>query len=200
MTKPRHKTRKRAGRGALSLIAVLFLLSALIRVGPDAGAVLAGAGLTETAKTPVSADGLPEARASEAELQIMLTAFQKREVRLAAREAQIEMRLQALLVADREIERKMTALSEAEDKLRETLAYADTAAEGDLARLTAVYENMKPKDAAALFEEMDPDFAAGFLGRMRADSAAGIMAGLSPPVAYSVSVLLAGRNANVPKK
>ena len=80
------------------------------------------------------------------------------------------------------------------------MAYADTAAEGDLARLTAVYENMKPKDAAALFEEMDPDFAAGFLGRMRADSAAGIMAGLSPPVAYSVSVLLAGRNANVPKK
>lgn len=200
MTKSRQKTRKRAGRGALSLIAALFLLSALIRIGPDAGAALASSGLLEVDDKRALVEELPKARASDAELQSMLTAFQERDARLVEREAQLEMRLQALLVADREIERKMTALSNAEDALRDTMAYADTAAEGDLASLTAVYENMKPKDAAALFEEMDPDFAAGFLGRMRADSAAGIMAGLSPPVAYSVSILLAGRNANVPKQ
>jgi flagellar motility protein MotE (MotC chaperone) len=200
MTKPNQKKRKRPGKGALSLIAVLFLLSALIRVGPDAGAALAGSGLLKTGDKPALPEEPPKARASDAELQVVLTAFQERDARLAEREAQLEMRSQALTVADREIERKMTALLNAEDKLRETMAYADTAAEGDLARLTAVYENMKPKDAAALFEEMDPDFAAGFLGRMRADSAAGIMAGLSPPVAYSVSILLAGRNANVPKQ
>jgi flagellar motility protein MotE (MotC chaperone) len=58
---------------------------------------------------------------------------------------------------------------------------------------------MKPKDAAALFEEMDPGFAAGFLGRMRAVAAASVMAGLSPQTAYSVSVIMAGRNANAPK-
>ncbi|MEP2029514.1 MAG: hypothetical protein ABJI96_12510 [Paracoccaceae bacterium] len=199
MNQPRNKTKKRAGRGALSLITVLFLLSALIRVGPDAGAALASAGLGGVDKKPELLEVSREERVSEAELQIMLATFQERDIRLTKREAQLEMRLQALMVADREIERKMAALTEAEDNLRETLAFADTAAEGDLARLTSVYENMKPKDAAALFEEMDPGFAAGFLGRMRADAAAGIMAGLSPPVAYSVSILLAGRNANVPK-
>ena len=57
---------------------------------------------------------------------------------------------------------------------------------------------MKPKDAAALFEEMSPEFAAGFLGLMRADAAALIMTGLEPTTAYSISVILAGRNANVP--
>jgi flagellar motility protein MotE (MotC chaperone) len=46
---------------------------------------------------------------------------------------------------------------------------------------------------------MDPDFAAGFLGRMRPAAAAGIMAGLSPQKAYTISVLLAGRNAQAPK-
>ena len=86
----------------------------------------------------------------------------------------------------------------AEAKLASTLALADNAAENDLARMTSVYENMKPKEAAALFEEMSPDFAAGFLGRMRPDAAAAIMAGLSAPTAYTVSVVLAGRNASAP--
>ncbi|MEP4475030.1 MAG: hypothetical protein ABJ024_08265, partial [Lentilitoribacter sp.] len=79
------------------------------------------------------------------------------------------------------------------------MALANTAAEDDLVRLTAVYENMKPKDASALFEQMEPGFAAGFLGRMRADAAAGILSGLSPQVAYSISVILAGRNADIPE-
>ncbi|NHX27768.1 hypothetical protein HA397_27890, partial [Escherichia coli] len=83
----------------------------------------------------------------------------------------------------------------AEDSLRATLTLAETAAESDLARLTAVYENMKPKDAAGLFEQMSPDFAAGFMGMMRPDAAAQIMAALDPATAYSISVVLAGRNA-----
>ena len=46
---------------------------------------------------------------------------------------------------------------------------------------------------------MEPDFAAGFLGRMRPDAAAAVMAGLTPETAYSISVILAGRNATAPK-
>ena len=83
--------------------------------------------------------------------------------------------------------------------MRATLSLADEASEKDILRLTSVYENMKPKDAAILFEQMEPNFAAGFLGRMRPDIAAEILSGLSPEVAYSISVILAGRNANVPK-
>jgi flagellar motility protein MotE (MotC chaperone) len=68
---------------------------------------------------------------------------------------------------------------------------------GDM--LTAVYETMKPKDAAALFEAMQPEFAAGFLGRMRPEAAGAILAGMSPEAAYAASLLLAGRNAAVPR-
>ena len=68
----------------------------------------------------------------------------------------------------------------------------------DVAQLTAVYAAMKPKEAAAVFEEMDPAFAAGFLGRMKPDAAAQIVAGLSPGKAYSISVILAGRNVGTP--
>jgi flagellar motility protein MotE (MotC chaperone) len=93
----------------------------------------------------------------------------------------------------------MTALAAAEAKLSETLSRADGAAETDLAQLTQVYESMKPKDAAKLFAAMDPEFAAGFLGRMQPASSAAIMSGMPADAAYAVSVLLAGRNAMVPK-
>ena len=59
---------------------------------------------------------------------------------------------------------------------------------------------MKAEQAAALFEQMEPSFAAGFLGRMRADAAAAILSGLEPELAYSISVVLAGRNADVPRE
>ena len=103
-------------------------------------------------------------------------------------------------IAEEEIARQMKALEEAEASLKSTLSIADDAAESDVARLTAVYEQMKPEEAAALFSEMDPQFAAGFLGRMRPDAAAAVMAGLDPADAYSISVILAGRNARAPRQ
>jgi len=130
----------------------------------------------------------------------MLTAFSEREERIASREVALKDRMHALQIADEAVTRKLTELSEAEEQLRATIALAETAAEDDLDRLTRVYENMKPKQAAALFEEMDPNFAAGFLARMRPESAAAVMAGLSPEAAHLFSVVLAGRNADVPRE
>ena len=91
-------------------------------------------------------------------------------------------------------------LEQAEEDLRATMAQADKAAETDIDQLTAVYENMKPDQASALFQMMEPSFAAGFLGRMRSDAAAAILAGLEPDLAYSISVVLAGRNAEVARE
>ncbi|WP_343035866.1 MotE family protein [Sulfitobacter maritimus] len=129
----------------------------------------------------------------------LLLALQERESRLKEREKRIDARAKALSVAGEEIEQRLKALEAVEARLRDTLALADGAAEDDLAKLTTVYESMKPKEAAALFQTMEPDFAAGFLGRMRPESAASIMAGLPPDVAYLISAILAGRNANAPK-
>ena len=134
------------------------------------------------------------------DLQAMLEAFQSREARIEEKEAAIRDRMHALRIADEQVTEKLAQLTKAETQLRETIALAETAAEDDLDRLTRVYETMKPKQAAALFEEMDPNFAAGFLGRMRPEAAAAIMAGLSPEAAHLYSVVLAGRNAGVPKE
>ncbi|WP_342077358.1 magnesium transporter MgtE N-terminal domain-containing protein [Yoonia sp. SS1-5] len=184
-------TRGRSRRGTLNIIAGLLIASAFVRGIADIGPALANNApddLTEVMTVPDT----PTDTAS------LVEAFQQREARLAAREASFRDRMQALRVAEIEIEEKLEELRRAEESLLATIALAETAAATDLGQLTSVYENMKPKEAAALFEEMPPEFAAGFLGMMRPDAAALIMTQLAPETAYSFSVVLAGRNANAP--
>ena len=202
-----------AGRGSVLVIAALLIGSATLRIATSATGALAQDGQLPNslqqaierqpdtqATTPAEPVALQaDSLAGRNEIKGLIAALTAREARLAERERQLEMRMQALSIADAEIEKRLKTLSETEQSLRATLSIADEASEKDLLRLTTVYESMKPKDAAVLFEEMEPNFAAGFLGRMRPDVAAQIMAGLSPAVAYSISVILAGRNATVPK-
>lgn len=189
-----------AGRGALIAIALLLVTSALIRFGAGPAAAIA----LELAELPINEEPLrkpdPIIADITPDLVMLLEETQEKQRELAEREARLEARSQALALIEQTVEQDLARLADAEEKLRATMVVADQAAEADLTRLTAVYENMKPDQASALFQMMEPSFAAGFLSRMRADAAAGILAGLDPDLAYSISVVLAGRNANVPRE
>jgi len=191
-------SKRQPGRGALLTVMLLFLLSGLARLSGETGQAIAreisalseeGAGNAETARICTH---------PEIEIATLLNDLQTREFRMEAQERYIEDRMQALNVAEVIYEENMARLIAAENALASTMSRSETAAEDDLARLTSVYENMKPKDAANLFETMDHEFAAGFLGRMRPDAAAAVFAGLEPETAYRISIVLAGRNANAP--
>lgn len=193
-----------SGRGALVVIALLFIASSALRLGGGFGAAIA-LEVRETAENLLSSDGEEVGDVSAVndiapELLELLKETQAKEAALLAREAELEARAQTLALIEASIEEDLIRLQQAEEALRSTMAAADQAAEADIGRLTAVYENMKPDQAAALFQLMEPSFAAGFLGRMRADAAAAIMAGLTPDLAYTISVVLAGRNADVPRE
>lgn len=184
---------RRSGPGALFLIALLLGGSGAIRLG--LGADLAFAAQDEA---PAAETGGPACEPDGGALA-MLDELRAREARLKGREAEVADRAQAQAVAKAEIDARLADLAAAEERLAATLTLADEAADADVARLVAVYEKMKPKDAASLFAEMDPEFAAGFLARMRPDAAAAVMTGLDPKEAYTISVVLAGRNAGAPK-
>ncbi|NVO56132.1 hypothetical protein HW561_10065 [Rhodobacteraceae bacterium B1Z28] len=190
---PASKGRNRPRGGVLTVISLLMIGSAAIRVGLEAGPALA------KSAEPQQTDNT-SAMADTRDVQVVLTELLRREERVKQREDALRDMEKALEIADLAIETRLVALQEAEETLRATLAVADKAAETDLTRLTDVYQSMKPKDAAALFETMDPTFAAGFLSRMPPDAAAGVLAGLSPEAAYTISVVMAGRNATVPQE
>jgi len=189
------RTGRTMRRRVLAPVLLLLLGSAALRLAVGAEAALAeGEAAPETPPSQQVADcPIPEVSDE------VIAALTAREARLTAAELQFADRMQALRVAETEIDTKLAELRAAEESLAQTLALADSAAEDDVARLTAVYENMKPDQAAALFQQMDPAFAAGFLARMRPDAAAGILSGLPPETAYTISALLAGRNANAPR-
>ncbi|WP_375259766.1 MotE family protein [Citreimonas sp.] len=201
---PARKPRRRT-RGALATIGGLLIASAILRGLNGAGDAVA-LELPGLMAQPDEAEAATDAtnpevrveRVAEADIAPLLSALEEREARLKTRETALDMRMQALLVAETEIEEKLAALEAAEARLKETMTLSSTAAETDIVQLTDVYARMKPKDAASLFSEMDPEFAAGFLGRMRPDAAAAILAGLPPRVAYTISVIVAGRNAEAP--
>ena len=186
-------------RGTLLAIALLLASSAGVRLYGVAGQAFAR-GAAEEDGAEAMGDGEPQACKTEADIAAVLGRLLERERAVEAREAALAERAQALDLAEAKVRENIDALTAAQEALRATMAAAETAAEDDISRLTAVYENMKPRDAAAVFETMDPEFAAGFLGRMRPEAAAGIMAGLKAETAYGISVVLAGRNANVPTK
>lgn len=189
-----------SGRGALTIMALILIGSALLRLSGT------GAAIALELKEQLQAE--PEEHAVEntevkdltPDLIKLLAETKEREARLVEKEARLEARIQALALIESAVADDLRRLETAEAELRATMAQADKAAETDIGQLTAVYENMKPEQAAALFERMEPSFAAGFLGRMRSDSAAAILAGLEPDLAYSISVVLAGRNADVPRE
>jgi len=189
--RPRSGTsRRRWRRWFLPLVAALFALSAMLRLGDGLGVALAAVG--ERASQPADCaigPGMDE----------LLQAMQERERQLTEREGLLADRKQALDLADSRIQERLASLVAAESRLARTVAIADRAADDDVAKLVTVYENMKPKQAAPLFAAMAPDFAAGFLGRMRPDAAAAILSSIDPDIAYSISAILAGRNAGAPE-
>jgi flagellar motility protein MotE (MotC chaperone) len=181
--------RRKSGRGAVVILALVLASSGALRIGSGLGAAMANA-TEDDPTTPLDCPVPPAALAE---------ALVDRESYVREQELALEERMAALALADQAITKRLAELQSAEEALKNTLTIADGAAEKDLARLTAVYEAMRPTDAAALFQTMAPEFAAGFLGRMRPEIAAQVLAGMKPEKAYSISVLIAGRNATAPK-
>jgi flagellar motility protein MotE (MotC chaperone) len=159
---------KRPGRGALIILALFLASSGALRVGGVVGQAMANANdpVAETV-APAECPTPPPA---------LLKALNDREAQVAVQEAAAKDRMAALSLADAALTKRLEELAAAEASLKEVLAIADGAAEKDLARLTAVYEAMKPADAAA------------------------ILSGMPPDKAYSISILIAGRNALAPKE
>ncbi|MDE9449702.1 hypothetical protein J3R80_04370 [Aliiroseovarius sp. Z3] len=183
-------------RHILIALALLLGTSGLVRLGGFGMAIADD--VNDLLRGTSASHGEPANCTSEADIEAVLAALQAREQKLIENETALDKRLRILSEAETTLEDNVKALVAAENALAATMAATKTAASDDLARLTTLYENMKPKQAIPLFEAMDPEFAVGFLSRMKPSIAAQIMAGLDPQSAYAISVVFAGRNSDAP--
>lgn len=187
--------------GALFLLSTGFVVSALLRAGDVVAELPIGGddgfgnpvlARPDSGKTgAVQADGGATSQ-SVAPDMLMSELRHQREV-LAERQRKMDAREQKLRVLERHLEKRLSELTAARERLAETAALVDDRAGKDVRRLADMYQAMKPKQAGQIFNEMPPSFAAGFIAEMRADSAALILANMSAEKAYAVSLLVAGR-------
>ncbi len=181
--------RKGAAIGGVALIAICFLASAGLRLG--------GVGVA-LAQDAFDGTGAEEAGCAADALDELLAAIREREVQLERENERLAERRQTLNVAEAKLAEQLAAFEEARAGLEETLAIADGAAERDIARMTAVYEHMKPEDAARIFDHMELSFASGLLVRMKPESAAQVLTGMEADRAYAITLMIASRNARAP--
>jgi flagellar motility protein MotE (MotC chaperone) len=200
MQPPSQKKSRRGPWQRIGLIAffTLFMASGILRIGTlDFAFASAGDAADPMPETPDASQGMAQGTSLES-LELALARVVGRAEALDEREALIAARERVVEEAEAMVTGQLVALEETEARLEALLSLSDSAAESDLELLTDMYETMDAGDAAALFSQMDPSFAAGFLGRMQSEAAAGVLAELDPPIAYSISVLLATRNASAP--
>lgn len=170
--------------GALALLSGCFAFSAAFRIVEPGAAALA-------------ADGdATAAEAASSDARLLADLMQRREA-LSAREASLERKATAVRDAEAAVRAQLAELEALENRLTAIVEVASTAAEEDVARLVAAYQAMDGKRAAAIFETMDVSFAAGLIARMRDEPAASILSSLPPERAYAITVHIAGRNAAI---
>jgi flagellar motility protein MotE (MotC chaperone) len=181
--------RQAAAIGGVALIAFCFAASALLRLG-DFGMALA--------QDAVGALPAGVAGCEPADPDGLLAAIRTREAQLAAEADRIAERQQTLHVAETKLAEQLASFEAARAGLEATLALAEDAAENDIARLTTVYERMKPEEAARILGRMDIAFASGLVARMKPEIAAEVLTRMESDSAYAITLTIASRHARVP--
>lgn len=183
--------------GALLVVAIGFIASALLRAGEVVAALPEGA--DDGFGNPIAQQVKPAPPGSLAERTVvgppeLIAEIKELRERLDAREDALSKRELKLRILENRMKERLGEMREARERLAATAALVDDAAGKDVRRLADMYQQMKPKKAGEIFNEMAASFAAGFIAEMRPDAAALILANMEPEKAYAVSLLIAGRN------
>jgi flagellar motility protein MotE (MotC chaperone) len=131
-----------------------------------------------------------EAGISAAEFRL-LQSLQERRQTLDSRERDIVTRENVLKAADTRIGERMTALRGVEGNIQKLLGQVDDLEAARLASLVAVYEKMKPKDAARIMEGLEAEVLIKIAQRMKTQPMANILANMSGERARMVTQRLA---------
>ncbi|MBX3496474.1 MAG: FlaA [Parvibaculum sp.] len=129
-------------------------------------------------------------RLSKAEMSV-LESLAARRAELNKRAETLDMREQVLAAAEKRVEDRIAELREIDRKINSRIAEIDAAQEAQMASLVAMYEGMKPKDAARIFERLDMGVLLDVVKRMQPRKMSAVLAAMDPVVAQDLTVELA---------
>jgi flagellar motility protein MotE (MotC chaperone) len=131
--------------------------------------------------------------------QGILRNLRKRRLELEAREQEIITKDNLLKATAQKIDNKTAQLVKLKDEVQVLLADLQSQEEMNLNSLVKIYENMKPKDAAAIFEDLSMPVLLPVVNKMKEAKVAPILAQMNPAKARQVTVELAQRRKLSPE-
>lgn len=133
-----------------------------------------------------------QAGISPAELRI-IQSLSARRGELDLREEDLATQLPLMLAAEQKLDAKIQALNAIKAEVEALLGQADTREQAEIDRLVAVYQAMRPRDAAPVMASLDDEVRLPVAAAMRPRSLAAIMAQMEPAAARELTEKLARR-------
>lgn len=128
----------------------------------------------------------------------ILNRLQDRRETLDNRDKQLDMRESLIKAAEKRLESKVGELKDIESRIKTETTVRDKAEQERLKGLVAMYENMKPKDAARIFDRLDLKILVDLSTAMKPVTMSAVLAQMTPEAAERLTVELATR-ASAPR-
>lgn len=122
----------------------------------------------------------------------------ERRTELETREKELDMRTTLLDAAEKRLEERSAELKALEEKIGKMVDDNKTAEQQQFVSLVAMYENMKPKDAATIFNQLDMPVLLGVAKAMNPRKMAPILAKMDPLKAKALTDGIAADEAPTP--
>ena len=161
---------------------------------PGEGGAVEGEGALAPAEPAGPLTLNPNSPFTAAELDMLQKLALRRE-ELDAREAEMGLRANLLAVTEARIEGRIAELRAVEATIQSLLITYDEQEEAQLQSVVAIYEAMKPGDAAKIFNNLDMMILIELAERMRERLIAPILADMETDAANALTVELATRRS-----
>ena len=132
-------------------------------------------------------------RIASAGERAILERLQQRRKQLDKRTRDIEMRENLLKAAEKRVETRVKELKDLEKKVNAATGNRSKTQKQTFESLIAMYETMRPKDAARIFDRLDINILVEVAIGMKARTMSAIMAQMTPEAAERLTVELANR-------
>ncbi|MDO5640946.1 MAG: hypothetical protein Q4G26_00965 [Paracoccus sp. (in: a-proteobacteria)] len=146
-------------------------------------------------QVPEKAQGLMAGCGDIPEVVELVERLRMREDRIAVALAELDRRKAEIATARTALTAELRRLKSASGGTAASRTNRQRAVDDDIQRLVAVYEAMKPKEAAAVLASLPPDFSAEILMRVTPETGARIMAATEPEKAAVLTTYMGARSA-----
>jgi len=129
----------------------------------------------------------------------ILERLQDRRQELEARSRELDMRENLIKAAEKRLEAKLAELKDMESRVNDAVGTRDKVEAARFKGIVAMYENMKPKDAARIFDRLDLKILVEVSTQMKPNKMSEVLAQMSPEAAERLTVELANRASAAPR-